>query len=73
MTVEDYNTMFLKQEGFCAICDKHQSELKKRLNVDHDHRTGRVRGLLCPKCNKALGLFNDSSEVLDIASKYLKG
>lgn len=47
-----YNTMFKNQNGSCAICKKPQSNFKKALSVDHDHKTGEVRGLLCFYCNK---------------------
>lgn len=43
---------FKKQKGKCAICGKHQNEFKKRLNLDHNHKTLQLRGLLCYYCNK---------------------
>lgn len=67
-----YKKMLERQGGKCAICLKSQSTFKKRLAVDHSHRTGEVRGLLCEQCNKALGKFYDSAEVLLRAYKYLK-
>lgn len=67
----EYNEMFNLQKGCCLICGKHQSELKKALSVDHDHITGKVRGLLCPHCNFAIGLFHDSIENLNSAIIYL--
>lgn len=73
MTVDDLNLLMRKQDNKCAICNIDQSQLEKRLDIDHCHKTGRVRGLLCPKCNKAIGLLKDSSEMLDKASNYLKG
>ena len=51
ITVEDYERMFSSQEGVCAICS---NGTKNRLAVDHDHQTGAVRGLLCPRCNQHL-------------------
>ena len=54
---DDYNRMFTEQNGCCAICGKHQSEFSNRLNVDHDHKTGVVRGLLCVACNTRLGQY----------------
>lgn len=57
MTVENYNKLLAQQGGKCAICRKHQSEFKYPLHVDHDHQTGRVRGLLCCGCNTGLGHF----------------
>ena len=58
-TLEDYNMLFNQQNGCCAICGKHQTELKRRLDVDHDHGTGKIRGLLCNRCNKNLGRFEN--------------
>lgn len=67
----DYNSLFNKQEGKCAICGTPQSNIKKSLAVDHDHKTGRIRGLLCSNCNVAIGLFKDDLEVLQKAIIYL--
>ena len=52
VTIEQYNKMFEKQNGKCYICQRHQSQFKISLAVDHNHRTGSVRGLLCYTCNK---------------------
>lgn len=72
ITIEQYNDMFLKQDGCCAICGKHQSEFKITLSVDHDHITGKVRGLLCGSCNTTLGNMNDDIILLNNAIEYLK-
>lgn len=69
---EEYTDLFNKQDGCCAICGNHQINMKRRLSVDHCHETNKVRGLLCQKCNRGLGLFNDSLDVLDKAKEYLK-
>lgn len=71
ITLEDYNQMFNNQNGCCAICNKHQGEFKKALAVDHNHSTGKIRGLLCFKCNTFLGKANDDVNVLSNAIKYL--
>ena len=73
ITVKDYNHMFKKQQGCCAICGTHQSELKKRLSVDHCHETGKVRSLLCSRCNHAIGLLDENIERLRSAINYLEG
>jgi len=57
MTNDDYNKLFQQQNGCCAICGKHQSEIKRRLDIDHDHSTNKIRGLLCRNCNQHLGRF----------------
>ena len=72
ISLEDYNQLFEGQEGKCAICKKHQTELRIRLHVDHCHETGEIRGLLCSKCNLALGLFNDNPILLKRASEYIQ-
>jgi hypothetical protein len=62
--------MLEAQNGSCAIC--HRSPRKRCLVVDHDHATGRVRGLLCTNCNhRGLGAFGDSHEVVQRAADYL--
>ena len=73
INIEQYNDLFDAQNGRCAICGIHQSELDKKLYVDHDHNTGVVRGLLCQKCNSALGMFCDSLDLLQSAFEYLEG
>ena len=54
---EDWQTLFDKQHGCCAICGKHQVEFSKALHVDHCHITLKVRGLLCSTCNTQLGIY----------------
>jgi ERCC4-type nuclease len=71
ITQEQYNELYNKQEGKCAICKKHQSELKQALGVDHNHKTGKIRGLLCSKCNRGLGYFNDNKDIVNSAGNYL--
>jgi len=69
---ENYNNMFNNQGGCCKICKIHQSELKISLCVDHDHVTGKIRGLLCSACNRAIGLLKDDYKILENAFMYLK-
>jgi hypothetical protein len=69
---DNWNEMFAEQDGCCAICGKHQSEQKKRLEVDHCHVTGHVRALLCTNCNTALGKFYDNEDLLYRAADYLR-
>ena len=70
LTVEQYDELLKKQEGLCAIC--HREEIcKKRLAVDHCHKTGRVRKLLCHHCNCALGMVDDDRNKLVALISYL--
>lgn len=55
ITLEDYATLFKGQKGKCAICGNKPK--KQSLHVDHDHKSGRVRGLLCFRCNYGFGFF----------------
>jgi hypothetical protein len=71
ITTDDYNQMFIEQEGCCAICNIHQKDTKKRLYVDHCHDTGKVRQLLCQHCNTLLGFARDDTKVLSEAIKYI--
>ena len=68
---EEYQAAFIKQKGCCAMCHTHQSELKTALAADHDHETGRKRGLLCQRCNQGLGFLKDSIDLLKAAIVYL--
>lgn len=74
ITEEQYNAMLESQKFSCAICGSQQSGDKRssRLAVDHCHETGKVRGLLCSACNKAIGLLRESAENLRSAISYLK-
>ena len=69
---EDYDRMLLEQNGVCAICLDHEPVQRHSLHVDHCHETGRVRGLLCGRCNRALGMFKDDVEVMARAINYIQ-
>lgn len=71
ITLEEYNELFANQNGCCAICGTHQSELNRALAVDHDHKTKNVRGLLCQSCNQAMGLLFDDQILLKKMIRYL--
>lgn len=70
ITLEQYETMVAAQEGRCAICKK-LPQPGRRLAVDHDHRTGRIRKLLCNICNRYLGYVNEDVTVFDTAKSYI--
>lgn len=67
LTVEGYDAMYAAAGGACEICQ----ESLPLLQVDHDHGTGEVRGLLCHLCNKGLGHFRDRTDLLAAATNYL--
>lgn len=71
ITLEDYNRMFEEQNGCCKICNRHQMEVKRRLNVDHCHETDEVRGLLCNQCNQALGLVKENPNTIKAMLEYI--
>lgn len=71
ITLEEYNAILKMQGGCCAICHKPATHFKKALAVDHCHKTGLVRGLLCWPCNGALQRFRDDIEKLRSAVVYL--
>lgn len=68
LTIDEYEKIFASQEGRCAICRR---ETEKPLCVDHDHKTGIIRGLLCNNCNRTLGVWRDSPETAQRAVDYL--
>jgi superfamily II helicase len=71
-TIEDYNILFEKQHGCCAICGKHQSEFNNRFMIDHNHITGQIRGLLCRNCNCGIGLFYSDERGTELLKKSIK-
>jgi hypothetical protein len=71
ITLEQYNDMLYKQNGCCAICQKHHIDNKRALCVDHCHDTSQVRGLLCDDCNLMLGKVKDDTKILKQAIIYL--
>lgn len=68
ISVEDYEMLYDRQQGMCAICFSPRDTLF----IDHDHKTGQVRGLLCGNCNTALGMLRDSVGILKLAISYLE-
>jgi hypothetical protein len=71
LTLKDFDSMRDKQKHCCAICQTHESDLRRKLFVDHCHATGKVRGLLCQSCNTMIGNAKDSVLVLQAGIKYL--
>lgn len=73
LSVADYDRMLTAQKGRCAICDRKKLTARsRRLAVDHCHKSGRVRGLLCLACNSALGLLSESAERCEAMARYIR-
>ena len=74
VTPEQYAELYRVQQGMCKLC-RHPTRRGTGgdLDVDHDHETGKIRGLLCHSCNHALGILGDNVAGLELALKYLKG
>ena len=69
----DFEEMLVSQGGVCAICESSSpGKGHKRFNIDHDHKTGEVRGLLCWPCNTGIGKLKDSPERLRKAADYIE-
>ena len=77
ITLEEYNKMSDAQNHCCKICEKQETKMlgktKWKLSVDHCHATGKIRGLLCAKCNVGLAKFEENEQHFLNAIKYLKG
>lgn len=71
ITLEDYFEIIERQDGQCAICGSEINELDHTAHLDHCHETGRVRGVLCRRCNTGIGMLNDDAELLVKAAEYL--
>lgn len=71
MTLDDYDNMFKEQGGVCFICKKPET-LNQRLCVDHSHKTGKVRKLLCNQCNRVLGYTEENVDLLREFIKYIE-
>ena len=77
MSLEEYATLFIDQEGKCFICKKEETARNAKtaklldLAVDHDHVTGKIRKLLCGKCNRALGLIKEDLGILESMKNYI--
>lgn len=71
ISLSDYLLLSAKQNNLCAICQNPPLG-KRTLAVDHDHKTGKIRGLLCGNCNTALGLLKENPSSLLAACEYLK-
>lgn len=72
LSLEEFNMMRAQQDYRCAICGLHEEEHGKNLCVDHDHKTGRIRALLCSHCNRMIGFARERVDVLSAAIDYVR-
>ena len=73
ITLKEHQQMFDQQQGVCAICKSEGDGKLKKLCVDHDHKTGKVRQLLCRNCNMVLDQVGDNIQILQSMIEYLQG
>lgn len=71
ISVDTYLDIMQNQNSVCKICHE-ECKTKYSLSVDHNHKTGVIRGLLCNRCNRAIGMFKDNPALLRAAAKYLE-
>jgi hypothetical protein len=71
ISLETYNEMLEQQNHKCAICNQDETRFHKKLVVDHDHKTGKVRQLLCNMCNHGIGNFKDDVSLMASAIQYI--
>jgi len=70
ITKEDFKKLYEQQEGACAVCGKFLEYNGLDTHIDHDHDTGKVRGILCSNCNTALGLLKENVEIILALAMY---
>lgn len=77
ISFDEYSKMFSEQNGVCKVCFKSETQVHPisgtpyMLSVDHCHTTGKIRGLLCNRCNRVLGMVNDDTDILLALKEYL--
>lgn len=72
ISLDEYNKMLEEQKGNCYVCERHHTTQKKSLSVDHCHKTGVVRRLLCSNCNTSLGLLKENIESVKKLINYIE-
>ena len=72
ITPQEHDELMARANNSCEICGKHQSKERKKLNVDHCHVTGKIRGILCTRCNSAIATLGDNEEGVQRAVDYLR-
>jgi Autographiviridae endonuclease VII len=73
ITLDEYEIILKNQNGVCKVCKKSETHKRhKYLAVDHDHKTKKIRGLLCSRCNMALGLLKEDINIIESLTNYLR-
>lgn len=72
LTVPEFDALAQQSDGTCGICHRPETR-NRRLSLDHNHRTGEIRGFLCSRCNLLLGNGGDNPDLLEAAATYLRG
>lgn len=72
VTLEQYNLLRAQQDFRCAVCNMHETDVGKKMFVDHDHSTGKIRKLLCTRCNVGIGMLQDNPDIMECAAKYIR-
>lgn len=72
LSIEEYDLKLKEQNYSCAICDIHKDDYSKEFSVDHNHKTGKIRALLCTRCNSGIGFFRESISIMKKAINYTK-
>ena len=67
MTIDDYKNILISQNNRCGIC----GSVLIRTNIDHDHKSNKIRGILCPQCNRSLGLLYDDPDIIYRSIQWL--
>ena len=72
ITIEEYDALFMSQGGLCVICHTPEPGGRGRFHVDHNHETGKVRSLLCARCNTGIGQFKENPDTMRAAADYVE-
>lgn len=69
---QERNDRRKEQKGCCAVCGRQETQFEIKLSLDHNHKTGQIRGLLCVRCNLLVGAMENRIQIIDEARAYLQ-
>jgi len=72
LSVEEFDELLNERGNCCEICGLHHTKMNRRIAIDHDHKTGKMRGFLCDTCNRGLGLLKDNEQIVEKTLNYLR-